>query len=286
MRALPSRLAVRAFHLETILELQAALISMATTIITALTGVMLYSARTRFQQKQKETLRVKVEADQRAREAELEAKRQEAEEKNRLFLVAQVDRAIANADEARKVADAAKAETATIADAAKKDAANWRLLTDSLQEQLNSATAQIAFFRKQTEELSAILQEQKKSLESMPELKRQLEDQQKLVDILTAQLANIPKLEAEIQRLHLAQEAQSLRIGELQHERGEISRLLEAERKIHRLNEDSLKKEIAGLKAQVQTLTDENTTLRQRIARLEIPNISTNNNKTEEAPQP
>lgn len=256
------------------MELQAALISIATTIITAVTGVLLYSARTRFQQKQKETLRLKLDAEQKAREAELEAKRQEAEEKNRLFLVAQVDRAIANADAARRIADAAK-----------QDAANWHQMTDSLQEQLNSANTQIAFYRKQTEELAAILQEQKKSLESMPELKRQLEEQQKLVAILTAQLANIPKLEAEIQRLHTAQEAQSTHIGALQHERSEISRLLDAERKIHRMNEDNLKKEISNLKAQVQTLTEENTTLRQRIARLEIPNLSINNNNKAEETQ-
>lgn len=255
---------------------------MATTIITALTAMLVYGARTRFLQKQKETLRLKLESEQKAREAELEARRQEAEEKNRLFLVAQVDRAIANADDARRVADTAKAEAAAIADAAKKDAANWRQLADSLQEQLNSATTQIAFYRKQTEELSLILQEQKKSLESMPELKRQLENQQKLVDILTAQLATIPKLESEIQRLHLAQDELNKRLGELSHERSEISRLLEAERKVHRINEESLKKEIAALKAQVQTLTDENTRLKVRLTALEKPNTNNSNSKVNE----
>jgi regulator of replication initiation timing len=102
------------------------------------------------------------------------------------------------------------------------------------------------------------------------------------VDILTAQLATIPKLESEIQRLHLAQDELNKRLGELSHERSEISRLLEAERKVHRINEESLKKEIAALKAQVQTLTDENTRLKVRLTALEKPNTNNSNSKVNE----
>lgn len=241
------------------MELQAAFISIAVSLVGTLGGWVIWSVRNRNLERQRALVR-----------EQLEIKRQEEVQEHRKFLEKQVDRAIENADDARRQATAAV-----------KDAANWKTMVDDLQAKLTQANNDAQFAKRQVDELSLEVLDHKTLLKQMPELKAMVDEQGRLINILTSQLERIPQLESEVERLHTAADELNRNLGALQQERSELAKLLEAERKIHRLNEEHLKSEINTLNSQLQSLTEENRTLKLRIAALENRNLSTNNHEVE-----